>query len=93
MKIILIFVGALIGTLAGLYTRPSFFMIGQLNWLNVITKGYFVGPIEGFLGKGMIDESFFHVLKFQGAGVALAIIILIVMGMIRKSSSPKKTKK
>ena len=93
VKIILIFIGVLIGTLAGLYTRPSFFMVGQLNWLNVLTKGHFMGPIEGFFGQGMIDESFFHVLKFQGAGLVLAIIILVVMGMLRKSSSPKKAKK
>lgn len=93
MKLLILFLGIAIGTGFGLYTRPSFFMIGQLNWLNVLTKGYFVGSFEGFFSQGMLDESFYHVLKFQGIGVAGAILILILWTMLQKSKPAKKTKK
>lgn len=93
MKFLLIILGILIGTVAGLYTRPSFFMIGQLNWVNVLTKGYFVGSFEGLFTQGMLDESFFHVLKFQGAGLSASFLILFIMSMMGKSKTAKKTKK
>lgn len=93
MKIILILLGIGIGTGYGLYTRPSFFMIGQLNWFNVLTKGYFVGNIEGFFSQNMLNESFFHVLKFQGGGLGVAILSLLLMSKFGKTKSPKKVKK
>lgn len=93
MKFLLIILGITIGTGLGLYTRPSFFMIGQLNWFNVLTKGFFVGNFEGFFTQGMLDQSFFHVLKFQGVGLLAGILLILLMSMMGKSKSPKKSKK
>ena len=39
----ILLIGVIIGTVAGLLTRPSFFLVGQLDWMNVLSKGYFVG--------------------------------------------------
>jgi len=89
----ILLLGITIGTVAGLFTRPSFFMVGQLDWMNVLTKGYFVGAIEGFFTQGMIDESFFHVLKFQGAGLGVGILLLMMMTFMGGKSKSKSVKK
>lgn len=93
MKFLLIILGITAGTVLGLYTRPSFFMIGQLNWVNVLTKGYFVGSFEGLFTQAMLDESFLHVLKFQGIGLVIAILLVLIMSIVGKSKAPKKAKK
>ena len=89
----ILLIGVIIGTVAGLLTRPSFFLVGQLDWMNVLSKGYFVGAIEGFFTQGMIDESFFHVLKFQGAGIGVGLFLLIIMAFMGGKSKNKSSKK
>ncbi len=79
------------GTLAGTITRPSYTLIGQLNWQDVLTKGYFLGSIPKFFTQSMIDESFFWVLKFAGSGLILGVIISLMLGS--SSKSPKKKAK
>lgn len=93
MKFFIILLGLVIGTGYGLFTRPNYFIIGQLDWKNVLTKGYFVGKFEGLLTRSMIDESFYHVLKFQSIGLAVAIGVIILISFFTKSKPAKKSKK
>ncbi len=86
-------IGLIAGSVFGLITRPSFFLIGQLNWLNVLSKGHFVGPIEGFFSQGMIDESFFYVLKFQAIGVGSAFILIMLFNAFTKKGKSKGKEK
>lgn len=89
-KLIAILLCVIAATGAGLYTRPSYILIGQLNWLDVITKGYNLGSVPKFFTQGMIDESFYWVLKFAGAGLILGIIVSVILGGGSKSKSTKK---
>jgi cellobiose-specific phosphotransferase system component IIC len=88
-KLISIFLCTSAGTLAGLITRPSYTLIGQLNWQDVITKGQFLGSIPKFFTQSMIDESFFWVLKFSGSGLILGVIVSIMLGGTSKGSKKK----
>lgn len=90
-KIIIILLVTIIATAIGLYFRPSLTLIGQLDWWNVLTKGYFTGAIEGFFSQSFIDESFWFVMRFTGAGLLIGIIISFMVG--GKSASPAKKKK
>ena len=83
-------IGLVAGSAFGLITRPSFFLVGQLNWINVLSKGYFVGPIEGFFSQGMIDESFFYVLKFQAIGVGSAFLLIMLFSAFAKKGKGKE---
>jgi hypothetical protein len=90
-KIIVILLCVIVASGAGLYTRPSYILIGQLNWIDVITKGYNLGSVPKFFTQGMIDESFFWVLKFAGVGLLLGIVVsLILGGGSKKAKSSKK---
>lgn len=89
-RILVISLCVLFAAAAGLYTRPSYILIGQLDWKDVLTKGYFVSTIPKFFTASMLDESFFWVLKFAGAGLILGLIIaLFFMGSIKVKSKKK----
>ena len=90
-KIIIILLVTIIATAVGLYFRPSLALIGQLDWWNVLTKGYFIGSVEGFFSQGFIDDSFWFVMRFTGAGLLLGILVSFMVG--GKSSAPAKKKK
>lgn len=93
MKKLILFLAIICtATAAGLYFRPDYPLIGQLNWFNVLTKGYFVGSFQAFFSQGMLDESFFFVMRFTGGGAVLGMIAAM-MGGKSKSSSGKKSKK
>jgi hypothetical protein len=79
-RLLIILFTLILLTAIGLYLRPSYVLIGQLDWVNVITKGYFVGSIQRFFSQGMIDESFYYVMKFSVAGFVLGIILAILFG-------------
>lgn len=91
-RLIIILSLTLLATAAGLYFRPSFFMVGQLDWFNVLTKGYFVGSFSRLFTQGMIDESFFYVMRFTAGGVVAGILLSLFAGggKASKSSSKKK---
>jgi hypothetical protein len=75
---------------AGLYTRPSYILIGQLNWIDVLTKGYFLGSVRQLFTQGMVDESFFWVLKFSAAGLFLGILMAFLIDSKKSKKSKKK---
>lgn len=89
-RIILILLVTIISTAVGLYFRPSFFLIGQLDWLNVITKGYYVGSISKIFSQGFLDESFYFVMRFTAGGFVGGILLTFLMGGKKKSKSKKK---
>ncbi len=91
-KLLFILICLALGTVYGLYTRPSFLMVGQLNWYNVITKGYFQNKVSQFFTQNMIDESFYHVLKMQTIALALSLLVLMMMSFLSKTKSVKKQK-
>jgi hypothetical protein len=88
-KLIAIFICIFVLTSIGLYTRPSYILIGQINWIDVLTKGYYVGSIPKIFTQNMIDESFIWVLKFSGVGLILGIVVSVILN----SKAPKKSKK
>lgn len=92
-KLFVILICSLFAGLAGLYTRPSYILVGQLDWLDVVTKGYYVGSLAKFFTQGMIDESFFWVMKFAGSGLALGIIVTFILGEGKGSSKGSKGSK
>ncbi len=92
-KLIFIFICILMGTGFGLYTRPSYLMIGQLNWYHVLTKGYFQNKVSLFFTQNMIDESFYYVLKIQILSLGISAIILMMTSIFTKTKSSKKQKK
>lgn len=90
-KLIIILLVTILATGTGLYFRPSYPLIGQLNWWNVLTKGAFVGSVQGFFSQGFIDESFFYVMRFTGGGVIAGIILAVLTGgKAKKSGKAKK---
>ena len=91
-KLIVILLVTTLATAVGLYFRPSFTLIGQLDWWNVLTKGYFVGSIAGFFSQSFIDESFWFVMRFTGGGLVGGILLAMMTGSGGKSSSSKKKK-
>lgn len=86
---IILFVTAL-STALGLYFRPSYFVVGQLDWLNVLTKGYFVGSFSKFFSQGFLDESFFFVMKFSAGGLVGGFLLSLIMGGKSKKGKKKK---
>lgn len=88
-KILSILLCTTTGVIAGLITRPSYTLIGQLNWQDVITKGYFLGSIPKFFTQSMIDESFFWVLKFAVSGLVLGTVVAFMLAGGTKASKKK----
>ena len=86
-RLLIILLALILSTAIGLYFRPSYIIIGQLNWLNVLTKGYFVGSIQRFFSQGMIDDSFYFVMKFSGAGLVSGIVVAFFLGGKSKRNS------
>jgi hypothetical protein len=91
-KIIIILLVTLVATAVGLYYRPSFALIGQLDWWNVLTKGYFVGTFSALFSQSLIDESFWFVMRFTGGGVVAGILLTMLGGKSGGKSSGKKKK-
>lgn len=89
-KIIIILLITLVATAVGLYFRPSFTLIGQLDWWNVITKGYFVGSFSALFSQGYIDESFWYVMRYTMGGLIVGLIFALMSG---GSKAPKAKKK
>lgn len=91
-RLIIILFVTILSTAVGLYFRPSYFMIGQLDWINVLTKGYFVGSFSKFFSQGLIDESFYFVMRFTGGGLVGGILLSLFLsgGKAKKSSGKKK---
>lgn len=92
-KFLLILVITTLATAVGLYFRPSFTLVGQLDWLNVLTKGCFVGSFQKFFSQSMLDESFYFVMRFTGGGLLLGILVAVMTGKSGKSSGKSKSKK
>lgn len=80
----------IISTFIGLYNRPSYILIGQLDWINVISKGYFVGQFSKFFSQGFLDESFYFVMKFTLGGLVGGFFLSMML--LEKKSSLKKKK-
>ncbi len=89
-KILIILIVTVVATAVGLYFRPSYALIGQLDWWNVLTKGYFVGSLSAFFSQGFLDESFFYVMRFTGAGLVVGILMAMVLGKGKSKGSSKK---
>ncbi|MBY0414967.1 MAG: hypothetical protein K2Q18_12425, partial [Bdellovibrionales bacterium] len=87
---LIILLVTILATGTGLYYRPSYPLVGQLNWWNVLTNGYFMGTIQGILTKSFIEESFFYVMRYTAGGVIAGVILAMVTG---KGSSKKSSKK
>nr|BDT27369.1 hypothetical protein BHI3_08350 [Bacteriovorax sp. HI3] len=90
-KIIIILLLTVAATALGLYFRPSYPLIGQLDWWNVLTKGYFVGAVSGFFSQGFLDESFWYVMRYTMGGLIVGLMIAMAFG--GKSSGSAKKKK
>jgi hypothetical protein len=88
-RIILIILMTVISTAVGLYYRPSYMLIGQLDWVNVLTKGYFVGTLSKFFSQGFLDESFYFVMRFTAGGLVGGFLLTMMVGG-KKSSGKKK---
>lgn len=91
-KIILILLITALATAGGLYFRPSYPLIGQLDWWNVLTKGYFVGSFSAFFSQGLIDESFWYVMRYTGGGLAGGFILAMLIGGKSSKGAAKKKK-
>lgn len=89
-KLLIILIVTAVATALGLYFRPSYALIGQLNWWNVLTKGYFVGSLSGLFSQSFLDESFFYVMRFTGAGLVVGILIAMILGKGKSKVSSKK---
>lgn len=86
-KLFVIIICIFAAGLAGIYTRPSYILIGQLNWIDVVTKGYYVGSISRFFTQSMIDDSFNWVLKFAAGGLTTGLLVSFFVGDKKKKSS------
>lgn len=93
MKIIVFLFVTIVATGVGLYFRPDYTLVGQLDWVNVLTKGYFVGSFQKFFTQGMIDESFFFVMRFTAGGAVLGLIAAYFSGGKSMGSGTKSKKK
>lgn len=91
-KILIIILVTAIATATGLYFRPSYSLIGQLDWVNVLTKGYFVGTVSGFFSQGYIDESFWYVMRYTMGGLIVGLMMAMFIGGGSKSSGKSKKK-
>ena len=89
-RLIIILLLTTLSTIAGLYYRPAYLLIGQLDWFNVLTKGYFVGSIGKFFSQGLIDESFYFVMRFTAGGLVGGILLSFLLGGSSKKRSSKK---
>ncbi len=89
-KIIIILLITLLATAVGLYFRPSYTLIGQLDWWNVITKGYFVGSFSALFSQGYIDESFWYVMRYTMGGLIVGLILAMMTGGKASKGSAKK---
>ena len=89
-RLIITFIVTSIATVIGLYYRPSYFMIGQLDWLKVLTKGCFVGSFSKFFSQGLIDDSFYFVLRFTGGGLIGGFLLTMLFAGDKKSPAKKK---
>lgn len=89
-NILIVILCVIFAAFAGLYTRPSYILVGQLDWMDVITKGYFLSTIPKFFTQGMIDESFYWVLKFSGAGLVLGVLVTLLSSGGKTPKSKKK---
>lgn len=89
-RIIITLFVTILSTAVGLYFRPSYTLIGQMDWLNVLTKGYFVGSFAGFFSQGFLDESFYFVMRFTGGGLVGGLLMSLMIGGSQKSSAKKK---
>ena len=89
-KILIVILVTAAATATGLYFRPSYALIGQLDWVNVLTKGYFVGTVSGFFSQGFIDESFWYVMRFTMGGVIAGLILAMFMGGSKNAGKVKK---
>ena len=89
-RIIIILLMTTISTGIGLYTRPSYFLIGQLDWLNVLTKGYYVGSFSKLFSQTFLDESFYFVMKFTAGGLVGGIFLSMMSTSKSKKKSAKK---
>ncbi|MDO9184090.1 MAG: hypothetical protein Q7U04_16875 [Bacteriovorax sp.] len=93
-RIILITFATIFSTMVGLYFRPSYLLVGQLDWLNVLTKGYYVGSFSRFFSQGFLDESFYFVMRFTLGGLGGGFLLTLFAGGIKgsKKSAGKKKK-
>jgi hypothetical protein len=89
-KILIALFVTIVATAAGLYFRPSYPLIGQLDWVNVLTKGYFVGSVQGFFGQGYLDESFWYVMRYTMGGLIVGLLLMLLVGGSKKSAGKKK---
>jgi hypothetical protein len=79
-KFLITLLVTVVATAAGLYFRPSYPLVGQLDWVNVLTKGYFVGSVQGFFSQGYLDESFWYVMRFTMGGLIVGLILMMFVG-------------
>lgn len=92
-RIIIILLATILATAAGLYLRPNYFLIGQFDWYNVMTKGYFVGSFSKFFSQGFLDESFFFVMRFTAGGLVGGFLLSMMLANGGKKSGKAKKKK
>jgi hypothetical protein len=79
-KFLITLLVTVVATAAGLYFRPSYPLVGQLDWVNVLSKGYFVGSVQGFFSQGYLDESFWYVMRFTMGGLIVGLILMMFVG-------------
>ena len=91
-KILIIILVTVIATATGLYFRPSYALIGQLDWVNVLTKGYFVGSVSGFFSQSFLDESFWYVMRYTMGGLIAGLVLALMTGGSKSSGTKKKSK-
>jgi hypothetical protein len=89
-KIFIVILVTAIATASCLYFRPSYSLIGQLDWVNVLTKGYFLGTVPGFFSQGFIDESFWYVMRYTMGGLIAGMMLMMFMGGSKSSGKSKK---
>lgn len=88
-RIIIILLVTIISTSVGLYFRPSYMLIGQLDWFNVLTKGYYINSFSKLFSQSFIDESFYFVMRFTAGGLVGGVLMSMI-GKNSKSSGKKK---
>lgn len=91
-KILIALLVTVIATATGLYFRPSYPVIGQLDWVNVLTKGYFVSSFSAFFSQGFLDESFWYVMRYTMGGLIAGLLLMSLAGGGKKSSGKAKKK-